>query len=190
MITFDLLLITGRNVILSFHFLLVLQAHPNMSIESITIKINSMPETDIAPIAEEALGGADVDGEITWHAEPLNVTSIGNGTVGLWRVSGKADSYGEVLNWSTILKIMDPAARRRTASDQGAVKEIAVMKSGVLDLIETAFRPAPVYQFSEHDDGSYALWMKDLADAIQPPWNGEQFVESARHIGQFNALWT
>ena len=32
--------------------------------------------------------------------------------------------------------------------------------------------------------------MRDLSDGVQPPWDGDQYIETARHVGQFNNLWT
>jgi hypothetical protein len=93
------------------------------------------------------------------------------------------------MKWSSVLKILDPRIRERITG-HGAVKEIEALKSGDLELIDTALRPAPVFELTDQGDESYALWMKDLSDGVQPPWTGEQFIESARHIGQFNGLWS
>jgi len=55
-----------------------------------------MSENEIAPIAEQALDGAAIDRELKRQVQPLDVVSTGNGTVGLWRVSGDAVSNGEI----------------------------------------------------------------------------------------------
>jgi|LWDU01.1.fsa_nt_gi hypothetical protein len=54
-----------------------------MASESITDQINVMPAAEITPIAEQTLGGLKIDGKILWQARSIEVTSKGNGTVGL-----------------------------------------------------------------------------------------------------------
>lgn len=160
------------------------------TIDLITDQIHTMSESDIAPIAEQALGGLAIDGAINWSAQHLDITSIGNGTLGLWRITGHLHSKAGHREWSAILKIMDARIPSRTTSAQGAENEIAALESGDLSLIKTGLRPVPIFSFYARGAGSYALWMQDLSNGIQPPWDGEQFVESARHVGQFNGLWT
>ena len=55
-----------------------------------------MPESEIAPIAEQALDGAAIDRELKRQVQPLDVVSTGNGTVEQWRISGDAVSNGEI----------------------------------------------------------------------------------------------
>lgn len=64
--------------------------------DEITRQNEAMPENEIAPIAEQALDGAAIDHELKPQIQPLDVVSTGNGTVGLWRVSGDAVSNGEI----------------------------------------------------------------------------------------------
>jgi len=64
--------------------------------DEITRQNEAMPENEIAPIAEQALDGAAIDHELKRQIQPLDVVSTGNGTVGLWRVSGDAVSNGEI----------------------------------------------------------------------------------------------
>ena len=64
--------------------------------DQITRQKEAMRENVIAPIAEQALDGAAIDRELKRQVQPLDVVSTGNGTVGLWRVSGDAVSNGEI----------------------------------------------------------------------------------------------
>ena len=89
-----------------------------------------------------------------------------------------------------ILKILDPPLPNNFDSGQGASKEISAIKLGDLLSINRGIRPAPIFDFTAQDDGSCWLWMRDLSDGVQPPWDGEQYIETARHVGQFNNLWT
>ena len=89
-----------------------------------------------------------------------------------------------------ILKILNPSLPNNFDSGQGASKEISAIKSGDLLSINSGIRPAPISDFTAQDDGSYWLWMRDLSDGVQPPWDGDQYIETARHVGQFNNLWT
>ena len=38
-------------------------------------------------------------------------------------------------------------------------------------------------------NGLQLLWLEDLSDAPQPPWIRQHFIDTARHLGQFNAHW-
>ena len=51
--------------------------------DEITRQNEAMPESEIAPIAEQALDGAAIDRELKRQVQPLDVVSTGNGTVGL-----------------------------------------------------------------------------------------------------------
>lgn len=159
-------------------------------VDAIADQINSMPESQIAPIAEQALGGAEIDRELSRTARPLNAVSTGVGTVGLWRVSGEVVSKGEKRSWSSVLKILNRELSGFTSSLQGAAKEIAAVESGDLLSIDAGIRPVPTFGFATHDDGNFWLWMRDMSDAVHPPWDGDQHVEAARRVGQFNYLWT
>ena len=64
--------------------------------DEITRQNEAMPESEIAPIAEQALDGAAIDRELKRQVQPLDVVSTGTGTVGLRRVSGDAVSNGEI----------------------------------------------------------------------------------------------
>lgn len=158
--------------------------------DEITRQIEAMPENEIAPVAEQALAGTAIDRELKRQVQPLDVVSTGNGTVGLWRVSGDAVSNGEIRSWSAILKILNPSLPNNFDSGMGASKEISAIESGDLLAINTGIRQVPIFDFAAQDDGSYWLWMRDLSDGVQPPWDGDQYIETARHVGQFNNLWT
>ncbi len=88
------------------------------------------------------------------------------------------------------MKILNSPLPNNFDSGQGASKEISAIKSGDLLSINRGIRPAPIFDFTAQDDGSYWLWMRDLSDGVQPPWDGDQYIETARHVGQFNNLWT
>ena len=57
-----------------------------MSTDEITLAIDSMPVADIAQIAARALGTSEKASGLKWKATKFGADSIGDGTLGLWRM--------------------------------------------------------------------------------------------------------
>jgi hypothetical protein len=49
-------------------------------------------------------------------------------------------------------------------------------------------RSAACYGIQEKD-GLQILWLEDLSDAPQAPWLPQYYIDTARHLGQFNGHW-
>lgn len=159
------------------------------TVDAITAQIEAMPTNEIAPIAEQAMGGS-VERDLSWQAQQMDVLSVGNGTVGFWRVSGTSASGTDSTDWSAVVKVLDVEDLSSSPTFQTAQREIDALGADELRSIDTGLRPVPVFRLEQREDGNFWLWMKDLSGAPQPPWDAEQHIESARHIGQFNGLWS
>lgn len=161
-----------------------------MPFPSIITRINNLSVGEISDIAEKALGGAVVDGEVEWKTSVLPGESIGNGTLGLFKVEGSASVNGSISNWSAVVKAIDPDAEIGIAGpNQHGRIELAAFAAGQIQSVETGLRPVPTYGITENKDNTSWLWLKDLSGSPRPPWTPETYATIARGIGQFNGLW-
>jgi hypothetical protein len=161
-----------------------------VSTDVITNRLKDLSKSQVLLLASRSLGNVIVEDTISWQFEPMNVLSIGNGTVGFWRLSGIASNGRESASWSTVLKVLNPSIFvEGMPRFQSARQELDALMSNDLSEITTGLRPAPVYDVEEDSYGNYWVWMKDLSGGIQPPWNAKQYIRTAEHVGQFGALW-
>ena len=160
-----------------------------MSTDDITKQINSLPEDVVSGIASNIHGNPSGSGKTQWSATPFEMPSIGAGTLGLWKVTGTTSSGSSSSPWQAILKAVDPNAEVALAGFNHAWRELATLRSGQLSKFETGLLPISTYGITDRPDGTAWIWMKDMSEAIQPPWKAESYLSSARHIGMFNGNW-
>lgn len=114
--------------------------------------------------------------------------SLGQTTVGIYRIVGNATtSTGEQL-WSAVVKVLGQPAVSIPGMFLDSQREIEVYRSGVFSSICGGIRAAQCYAIQEKD-GLQLMWLEDLSHAPQPPWSSEQYIETAYHLGQFNGYW-
>ena len=157
-----------------------------MTTNDITNQINSLPEEVVADIASNILGNPSAVGATAWSATPFEILSVGEGTLGLWKVAGTSSNGSSPSPWQAILKAVDPDAEVALAAFNHAWRELGTLRSGQLSKFETGLLPVSTYGITDRPDGTSWIWMKDMSGAIQPPWRAESFLKSARHIGMFN----
>lgn len=104
-------------------------------------------------------------------------------TIGIFIVMGEALVAAENQPWSAVLKLIDPS---ETVGSGLIESELQVYESGVFLSDAVPFRSAKFYHSESLNGGILSLWLEDISDSPQPPWNFEQFISSANHLGQFN----
>jgi hypothetical protein len=104
-------------------------------------------------------------------------------TIGIVKVSGIASIRGEQYEWSSVVKFIDPSAGDNSTAVLGSERKIYEL--GLFSDPDVPFRAARFYLSNEHGNGVTTLWLEDLSHAPQPPWDLEQFLQAANHVGQF-----
>lgn len=122
------------------------------------------------------LGGTPVLNEITADHNDKR-------TIGLFIVTGEALLSGKQRSWSAVLKLIDPS---ETVGSGIIESELQVYELVIFSSDAVPFRSAKFYHSETLDNGMLTLWLEDLSGSPQPPWNLEQFISSANHLGQFN----
>jgi len=110
-------------------------------------------------------------------------------TIGIVKTSGRASVSDRQVPWSSVLKIVDPNAEydRQNSSASSLEIERNIYELGLFNDSEVPFRAARCYVSETHEGDIRTLWLEDLSDQPQPPWDLKHFVETAGNLGQFNA---
>lgn len=107
-------------------------------------------------------------------------------TIGIVKASGNAMSSGVRRTWSVVAKIIDSTrADDDTRGDVTLDNEQSVYELHLFADDGVPLRPAKYFLTQYVEDDCRILWLEDLTDAPQPPWNLEHFVTAADHLGQF-----
>jgi hypothetical protein len=149
-------------------------------------QLTNLPFAELLPIVQQILG---VDAA---PLGPLSVKQIGRsfgrGTVGIYRVSGHATTADREQTWSAVVKVIDSGVSATADGELDPQREVAVYQSGVFAALQGGVRAAQCYAI-EARQGRQFVWQEDLSEAPQAPWVAKHFIETARHLGQFNGHW-
>lgn len=157
-------------------------------VEDIAAEIHAMSRSDVAAVSRACLDHSAAE-LITWQAKPLAASSIGNGTLGFLKVSGEAATGSETVQWSAVVKAMEPAPARTLGGFNNPQREIDAYRSGFLAQIDSGIVPAPCYKVTARPDNTVWLWLMDLSESIQPPYELPLFLKIQRDTGRFNGDW-
>lgn len=114
--------------------------------------------------------------------------SAGLATSGIFRVAGQVDTGHGQRQWSMVVKILGPPELPRPSDHHDPWRELSVYRSGVFAELCGRVRSSRCYAIEERK-GLQFLWLEDLSNAPQPPWESEHYIAVAHHFGQFNAHW-
>lgn len=119
------------------------------------------------------------------ETEPLT-GGTGEG-LGLYRVFGQAQTQGNVILWSVVLKILSPATSGARGEDWNYWRrEAHVYASGLLSTLPGPLKTPRCYGVQDQADGSCWLWLEDLGQVAPDPWNTDMVWRAAHHLGQGN----
>ncbi len=108
-------------------------------------------------------------------------------TLGLAKVTGRAKTQNGILDWSCVIKVIDPSLGANVAAAWVNVDiEEQVYELGLMVDEHLPFRPAKCFRTDRIDDGIKLFWLEDLSDAPHPPWSLDLYLTAARHVGEFN----
>ena len=135
--------------------------------------------------------GALVDSTATVTETPTfkEITTSHNDqrTIGIVKVSGNAKVTSGTKPWSSVVKIIDPNIDEGDADRWVSVDvEQHVYEQKLFGSDDEDFRPAKSYLVEINSDDIRVLWLEDMPDAIQPPWDFASYLNAANHLGSFN----
>ena len=152
----------------------------------VAAQITSQSQPDLKPIVGQILADEVISiGEVT--ATKIG-RSAGTATAGVFRVTGQASTQNEDTEWSAVVKALGEPEIKREYREEDPLRELEVYRSGVFAEGCGGVRSARCYAIQTRDD-LQLLWLEDLSDAPQPPWEADHFLNTARHLGQFNGHW-
>jgi hypothetical protein len=143
-------------------------------------------------VAREILGEPNAVIVGTPSVAEINTSHNDARTIGIVKVSGDASVSNESMPWSSVVKIIDPAALA-TSGDTSWVSvdlEYQVYELGLLSDPGVPLRPAKCYLAEVSDADIRTLWLEDLSGATQPPWGAPTFIAAAYHLGRFDGHYS
>jgi Phosphotransferase enzyme family len=157
---------------------------------------NTSPEissADLIPVVRRMTGDAAAEVVPGWRVERIGKDSAGRGTLGIYRVSGRAVTTAGHDTWSVVMKIVDEKMGvGSTSRFNSPTTEIAAYHSGLFDknhFKSGGLRATKCYGIDARPDGATWLWLEDVSGAPVPPWPDELYVSAAWHVGQFSGYW-
>ena len=152
----------------------------------VAAQITAQDHDELRPIVAQILSDeATPIGEVT--ATKIGL-SAGQATAGIFHVTGRATTPVGETEWSAVVKVLGIPELSGHGSEYDAYRELEIYRSGAFAEICGGVRAARCYAIQQINDLHF-LWLEDLSDAPQPPWQFSQFLDTARHLGQFNAHW-
>lgn len=163
----------------------------SVTLASSVIAINNLGESERREIVNNSGDFAHPRSITNWKAVPATSYSIGNGTLGIVKVSATVDIAGELTPWTAVVKVIGAQTWGDAEIGKGntALREIAAYKSELFSALESGMTAAPSYGVGETEEGTVWLWLKDLTGVSQAHWRSAEYLTAARHIGQFNGLF-
>ena len=115
---------------------------------------------------------------------------IGGGSI--YRFSGQGRVKGELVDWSVILKILNPGGKgenNANITDWNYYKrEADAYRSGWLSDLPEGIAAPRCLGASEFPDGVCWLWFEDIRDSVEQ-WTLEDYGRVACDIGHFNGAY-
>lgn len=118
----------------------------------------------------------------------------GEGSQGIYRLSGTGSDQGQPVDWTLILKILIPPkdlSSDAVHSPSGFAywkREAEALASGLLDDLPPGLSAPRCYEVSAQPDGSVWLWMEEL-QKDQASWTLERYGQAARLLGQWQGAY-
>jgi hypothetical protein len=118
----------------------------------------------------------------------------GEGSQGVYRISGAGRERNRGVSWSLILKILVPpddlssAAVHSPAGFAYWKREAEALASGLLDDLPRRLSTPRCYKVTEQVDGSVWLWMEDVGKD-PGAWTMRRYAETAHLLGQWQGRY-
>ncbi|WNQ10941.1 hypothetical protein MJA45_25550 [Paenibacillus aurantius] len=125
-----------------------------------------------------------------WSWERLNWMASNRVTGGLYRLRGTASVGGNHFAWSLVGKHILPSEETDSWTHYCCWRrEPELYRSGLLDRLPQPVRAPVCYGVEEEQDGTWWIWMEDVANTEEESWTEERYLETACLLGRFNGAY-
>ena len=152
--------------------------------------LDSIPAETFVEVAQGIIGDSvfSVPESTTW--ESVGAIHADLRTVAVVRYSSTAETQNGTRRWSSVVKVvdadLDPGRHARSDRPES---EIQIYQNGYLNHNTIPFRPAKCYKIGNPLDNVKMIWLEDLTSAVQPPWELDDYLKVANHLGSFNGYF-
>lgn len=141
----------------------------------------------LTPIVRQALGRETA--QVTrWEQTALHGIGGGIGGNQVLLLEGEADALGEVLPWRLIAKVLRPQAVDQMNGPHYWLREVEVYRSGFAATLTGQLTVPRCYGIEQSESACW-LWLEYVEETSESRWTNDQFLKSARHLGQFNGSY-
>ncbi|MFD2329412.1 phosphotransferase [Cohnella sp. GCM10020058] len=125
-----------------------------------------------------------------WSMTKLNWKASNTVTDALYRITGMVLVDGMTLDWSFILKVIIPAPETDDPNHYCYWKrEPLLYQSGLLKTLPEPVRAPQCYGVEQGDDGTWRMWLEEITEHSDGPWELPRYGEIAEMLGQFNGAY-
>jgi hypothetical protein len=152
-------------------------------------RVLSLGSDDLDPIVQAILNddSATVTGAL--NCSSTGGPSVGNGTLAILKVSGKANTTAEPVEWSVVIKVVDIGVELESSHNNPRV-EVEAYESGLLTNSRMGMRASRCYRVERLADNLVWLWIEDLSEWVGPPWDSASYLFASEQIGRFSGGWS
>jgi hypothetical protein len=133
-----------------------------------------------------------------WRARNLDGRTGNPVSLGLYRFEGVGVEYGEWIDWSVILKVIQsPANLGFVNYGEGEdpahwnywKRELLVYQSGWLTGLPEGITGPECYDAVEMPNNIAGMWLEDIKDTYSGSWPLHRYALAARHLGRLNGIY-
>lgn len=148
----------------------------------------AIDESHLTPIVRLVL--EDESATITnWRYDLLKGIGGGVGGNKVLLFQGEADTQSCSQSWRVILKMLTPQPIDSLTGPHYWLREVEVYRSGFVETLHGKFTVPHCYRIDQFEDEVCWIWLQFVEEIGEERWSDEQFIESAKHLGQFNGYY-
>jgi hypothetical protein len=155
-------------------------------------RLKAIGRTMLTPLVRCALENETVD-LLDWRIQPVTggFSQESGEIYGVYRFQGTAQTQGESLSWSLILKATGAALTGSKEPSAWAYwkREVLVYQSGLLAELPGNLVAPRCFGVIEHPGEEFWIWLEDIVETGNGIWPLERYGQAARHLGCFNGVY-
>jgi hypothetical protein len=148
-------------------------------------RLHQIDQTKLASMVREATGNPILDiGD--WSCTQIQ-RGAGEG-LGIYHLNGNGRAGVATLNWSLILKVLDPSASDDPSAWNYGPREVLAYQSGLMDELPDGLGAPTCFGVEEQPDGTMWLWLEAITEE-EPVWTLAHYSRVARRLGRLNGIY-
>lgn len=145
----------------------------------------AIDESHLTPIVKMVL--EDDSATITsWQYQLLKGIGGGVGGNKVLLFEGEAETQNGAKSWHVILKMLTAQSIDHPTGPHYWLREVEVYRSGFVNTLEGKLTVPHCYRIDQPADEVCWVWLQFVEETSEDRWTDTQFIQSARHLGQFN----